>query len=110
MTTTISRLRSVNPVQLGLILGIVYAILAFLLVLLFLMFSHAFGSAIFPYSPGWGAFGSMGMFSLLVFPIGYFVAGFVAGLIGAALFNLVAGWIGGLELTFEAPAVEASTA
>jgi hypothetical protein len=106
--TTASRLRSVNPVQLGLILGIVYAILSFILVLLFLIFSRTLGGSIDPYSPGWNAFGSMGFYSLVIFPIGYFIGGFVAGLIGAALFNLVAGWIGGLEVTFEAPAVQAA--
>jgi hypothetical protein len=95
MTSTTTRLRSVNPVQLAIVLGLIYAVLAFLVAILFLIFgsmlSFAFGSYL----------GHMGIFNLVLFPVGYFIAGFIGGLIAGALFNLVAGWTGGIELTFE---------
>lgn len=36
-----------------------------------------------------------------IFPVFYGVAGYVGGLIGAYLYNLVAGWTGGMLLTLE---------
>ena len=35
----------------------------------------------------------------IVFPIMYAVLGFIFGVIGAAIYNLVAGWTGGIEFT-----------
>ncbi len=34
-------------------------------------------------------------------PVIYAVMGFVFGIIGSALYNLVAGWIGGIEVDVE---------
>lgn len=49
--------------------------------------------------------GMMGMLfgvgSIIFFPIFYGILGFVGGLIGAALYNLVAGMVGGFELDLE---------
>lgn len=49
--------------------------------------------------------GMMGMLfgvgSIIFFPIIYAIAGFIGGLIGAALYNLVAGMVGGFELDLE---------
>jgi hypothetical protein len=43
----------------------------------------------------------MGVGAIVAFPIFYGVMGFVCGVIGAALYNLVAGWVGGIELSLE---------
>ncbi|NMC44118.1 MAG: hypothetical protein GYA46_09390 [candidate division Zixibacteria bacterium] len=49
--------------------------------------------------------GMMGMLfgvgSIIFFPIIYAIAGFIGGLIMAALYNLVAGMVGGIELDLE---------
>ena len=37
-----------------------------------------------------------GIFSVVVFPVFFGVAGFIAGLLGAVFFNLAARWCGGL--------------
>ncbi len=37
----------------------------------------------------------------LFIPVIYGVMGFVVGIIGAAIYNLVAGWIGGIEMDVE---------
>ncbi len=37
----------------------------------------------------------------LFIPVIYGVMGFVVGIIGAAIYNLVAGWIGGIEIEVE---------
>ena len=42
-----------------------------------------------------------GMGAAVVLPIFYGLIGLISGAIAAALYNLVAGWIGGLELDLE---------
>jgi len=54
----------------------------------------AFGGRMVP--PGF----SFGFAALIMFPLMYGAIGFIGGLIWAALYNVVAGWIGGVELTF----------
>jgi Na+-transporting NADH:ubiquinone oxidoreductase subunit NqrD len=101
MTSTTTRLRSVNPVQLGLVLGLIYAVLAIIVALLYVLFGAAFFSAM--HADYAGMLPMMGIGLIVVAPFAYFVVGFLVGLIGAALFNLVAGWIGGIEVTFQGP-------
>jgi hypothetical protein len=73
--------------------------------LCFLLFGTLFGSMMGSISDnpaagaGFGMLGGIGMVILL--PIMYGVMGFVAGAIGAAIYNLVAGWVGGIELEVE---------
>jgi hypothetical protein len=43
----------------------------------------------------------MGVASVVVLPILYGVSGFVFGVVMAAIYNVVAGVVGGLELKFE---------
>lgn len=42
-----------------------------------------------------------GLGMMIVAPFFYAAMGFVTGVVGAWLYNLVAGWIGGFELEFE---------
>ncbi len=42
-----------------------------------------------------------GIFALILFPILYAIIGFIAGAISAALYNLVAGIVGGIEIDVE---------
>ncbi|HEY5348530.1 MAG TPA: hypothetical protein VIJ64_02325 [Candidatus Lustribacter sp.] len=98
MTTMTSRVRSINPLQLGLILGIIYALLGILAAIFFM----SFGGMMMALAPMYGrGFGGFGAFSLIIFPVMYFVGGFLSGLIVGALYNLVAGWIGGVEITLD---------
>jgi hypothetical protein len=41
--------------------------------------------------------------AIVAFPIFYGIMGFISGLIGAALYNLFAGWIGGLTIEVDSP-------
>ena len=94
MTT---RLRSIDPLQLGIVLGVIYAIFGLLAGVIF----ATFGSAMYALAPRSLGFGGFGVFSIVLFPIGYFVAGFIGGIITAAIYNLVAGWTGGIKLRFD---------
>lgn len=42
-----------------------------------------------------------GVGAIVIFPICYAIMGFVGGIIGAAIYNLVAGFTGGIELDLE---------
>jgi Na+-transporting NADH:ubiquinone oxidoreductase subunit NqrD len=102
MTPMTTRLRSVNPLQLGLVFGLVYAVLAFVFALLYALF----GAAILSHTGVLGMMPAMGFGLVIVAPIMYFVIGFIVFVIVGALYNLVAGWIGGIEVTFETAPVE----
>lgn len=39
-----------------------------------------------------------GVASIIIFPILYGILGFIIGIIGAAIYNLVAGWVGGIKI------------
>ncbi len=45
--------------------------------------------------------GGISVIMAIVFPLLYVVIGFIGGIIGAFIYNLVAGWIGGIEMDFE---------
>jgi len=51
-------------------------------------------------SPKSGAAG-FGVLGLLILPVIYSIIGFVVGAIAAFLYNLVAGWVGGLEIELQ---------
>lgn len=50
-----------------------------------------------------GASGLMagGAIGIIALPIMYGIFGFIGGAIGALLYNLIAGWIGGIEIELE---------
>lgn len=97
------RLKSISPLSLGKILGLLFACLGLLFVPFFLLFA-----LIAPHLPH--ASGNPGVAGLpfvfgvglaLMIPIFYGVLGFLQGVIGAAIYNLLARWIGGIEVEVE---------
>jgi hypothetical protein len=55
--------------------------------------------------PEGGLFAALfGVGAIIFLPLFYGVFGFIAGLITAWLYNVIAGWIGGLEVEFDQPA------
>ncbi len=80
------RLIRVAPLRAGIVLGILYGI-AGLIFVPFLLLAIVTAKE--------GAAGGVMLAALL--PIIYAVGGFIAGIIGAALYNLVAKWTGGLQ-------------
>jgi hypothetical protein len=94
MTT---RIRNINPLQLGIVYATLYALLGFLLGICFAIVSMAAGSMA---AMATGGFPNFGWLSIIIFPILYGIIGFIGGIIVAFIYNLVAGWTGGIELTF----------
>jgi len=91
------KLRRVGVLSVGKICGILGAMIGFILGVIY-AFVFVVAGAISGELPFGGIFG---IFAVISFPIMYGIIGFVGGIIEAFLYNLVAGWIGGIELHFE---------
>jgi hypothetical protein len=102
----VTRIRNINIVQWALVSALIYAAFGLILGLFWIPFAALMtvvGSGVMR---GGGSGGGMmgaglGFFAIIVFPIMYFVIGFVIGIIFSALYNLVAGWTGGVEMKLE---------
>ena len=96
-------LKRIGPLSLAKISGILYAILG--LVAGFFFAAMAFiGAAIGSnFDGGRGAFPGIliGVVAIFAAPILYGLMGFLTGLVTAAIYNLLAGMIGGVEMEFE---------
>lgn len=100
----VTRIRHINIVQWALVSGLIYAALGLILGLFWIpvaaLMTAASGGMM--HGGGGGMMGAgLGLFAIIVFPIMYFVIGFVVGIIFSALYNLVAGWTGGVEMKLE---------
>ena len=72
-------------------LGVLYALFGAIFIPFFLLIDM--------FAPeGTGGFGTV---FALAMPIIYGLMGVIGGAIGAALYNLVAGWVGGIEIEFD---------
>ncbi|HLX06251.1 MAG TPA: hypothetical protein VKY89_00160 [Thermoanaerobaculia bacterium] len=88
---SVAKLQGALYALIGLIVGGVFA--------LFSLFGAALGGAFSSGSHGNSIFGAaFGLGAIILFPILYGLLGFVAGLLVAALYNLVAGVVGGVEI------------
>ena len=85
------RIKRISPLQAGKMLAIIYALFCVVIVPIMLL------AAVFA-PKGSGGFP---MIMIVVMSVIYIVGGFIGGVIGAFVYNLVAGWIGGMEMDFE---------
>jgi len=94
--------RRVGVFSLAKIMGVLYALLGLIFGALATCFSLVGAMAAMPQlSEGSGdqLFGLLfGVGAIIFLPLFYGLMGFISGLLMAFLYNLVAGWIGGIEL------------
>ncbi|HEU4888748.1 MAG TPA: DUF3566 domain-containing protein [Thermoanaerobaculia bacterium] len=91
-------IRRVGPLSLAKVTGVLYAFLGLIIGGIFSLISMV-GSAFAPQGTDMGPMGMVfGAAAIVAFPLFYGVLGFISSLIGAAIYNLVAGWVGGVEL------------
>lgn len=95
-------LRSIGVLSCGKIVGVFYGLLGLLVIPVMLMMVLA-GLA---QNDAGGAAPMIiiGLLAIVGIPLMYGAIGFVWGIIVAAVYNLLAGWIGGLELEFDSVA------
>jgi hypothetical protein len=96
-------IRRIGVLSLAKIHGVLGVGIGLLVGLMFALFSLLGGGAMMASGAEGGGAGAgmmmgMGLGAVIIFPIFYGIACFIGGLIGAWLFNLAAGFVGGLEL------------
>ena len=101
MKRTIKR---IAPLQAGKMMGVLYACMGLIFLPIFMLAAaagvfaqHTQGAQAAPAAAVAGIMFGMGIFM----PVIYGVMGFVFGVIGAAIYNLIARWIGGIEVEVE---------
>jgi hypothetical protein len=86
------RLKRIAPLQLGKIFALLYGIIGIMVMIpAFIIASMAA-----PTSPG-----SSEKTLIIFFPVIYAAMGFIFGVLGAAIYNLVAKWVGGILIEVE---------
>ena len=92
-------LKRVEPFSLGKILMVLYAAIGIIIGVI----AALAGMAGLAFGGGGGAAETvfMGLFMVILFPVFYGILGGLGGLLVAFLYNLVAQFIGGLEITLE---------
>ena len=91
-------IKSVGVLSVAKIMGLMYACMGLIFAPLFLLIGLLASAAGQHNNPLAGIF-SIGL--AVLFPLIYGVIGFIAGAIGALLYNLFARWVGGFELEIE---------
>lgn len=92
--------KRVGPMSFAKVAGMLYSLLGLCFGAIFSLIALV-GAAAGPDRgvPGFGVL--FGVAAIIVLPIFYGVLGFVFSLIGAGLYNLVAGWVGGVEMDLQ---------
>ena len=89
----------VGPLSVAKIAGILYAVIGLIIGAFFSLFSWVGGLAAMANNDGAGGFAAIfGIGAIILAPIFYGCLGFVMTLIMAALFNVAAGIVGGVEV------------
>ena len=90
------RVQRIGVAQLAKIMGVLYLAVGVVIGVCFYLFS-----SMMPSSAMTSGFRMGGIAALIGFPLFYGVLGYVGGAFMAWLYNLVAGWVGGLEFDVE---------
>jgi len=83
---SLAKIYTVLMAIMGLIIGVFYVII---------------GAAASATGQGTPGLAGLGILAIIITPIVYGIMGFLMGIIGGWLFNLITGWIGGIEMEFE---------
>jgi hypothetical protein len=91
-------IRRVGVLSVGKVFGALYCVFGLLAGLVVALIS-VLGVAVANQQPGAKLPPAiLGVGAVVIFPVFYGVAGFIVGLIGAAFYNIAAGFVGGIEL------------
>ena len=104
------RVKRFDVLSVAKISGLCYGAMGLLLIPVFLLFGMAASQAAKQSGampPGFGAMFGVGM--AVMAPIFYGVMGFIVGAIGAFIYNLISGWVGGIEVELQPVTMPAVT-
>lgn len=91
-----TKVRKIDVLSAAKIEAIMMGIFGLLIGLFFALFSTLVGSTNNSTMLGTG----LGFLGIIILPIFYAIFGFIAGAIGAFIYNLASGWVGGIEVEF----------
>jgi hypothetical protein len=94
-----SRLKHINPLQFGIVCGALYFLLGILFALFFAAIIGMIASM--PMAQLNPNAATMSPASAIFLPFLYAICGFLGGMLTAWLYNVVAGWTGGVEVRLE---------
>jgi hypothetical protein len=97
--TTKRRIKRFGPLQLGKMLALLYGIMGLIVVPVVLIMTAI--AARLPNQPHRTGFATLGVGFVLLLPVFYAAMGFVFGVIGAFIYNVVAKIAGGIEVEVE---------
>ena len=90
-------LTHIEPISLAKVYAVVYGLMGLLIGLPAGCFFALVGSQVSDAGPLAG----VGFAAVIIYPIMFAIMGFIGGLIFAFIYNLVAGWVGGVEVEFD---------
>lgn len=93
-------IKRIGVLSAGKITGIITAAIGLIFGILMFLFGSLAGS-LAGAGNGGGVMAIGGVAGLIIFPIMYGVFGFIGGVIQAFIYNLAAGWVGGLQIDTE---------
>lgn len=96
-------LKSIAPLQLGKILAIIYGLFSLIMLPIFGLFAILGSLAPDSQGAGGGAGVAIGLALVfcLIMPFFYAIIGFLTGLVGGWIYNVVASWVGGIRVEVE---------
>src|SRR5262245_38818929 len=93
-------IKRIGPVSVGKVAGTLYTVMGLLIGAVVSLIAMAGGMA--SDSSGAAGFGALiGVGAIVVFPILYGCLGFLFTMLFAALYNVIAGWVGGVEVDLQ---------
>jgi len=97
----IHRLRRIGVLSLAKFQAIFGAAIGLIIGVFFTLFATMMGAAGGVGAAEFGMMAGVGVFAIVLFPLIYAIFGFLAGALMAWIYNLVAGWAGGVEISVE---------
>jgi len=96
---TVKRIGPGSAFKIGLVVYTIFGLVVGVFMALFSMMIGSLGSLAGNAAPGARMLGfGLGLSSIIIVPIMYGIIGGIGGAIGALLYNLAAGWVGGIEV------------
>jgi hypothetical protein len=96
---TVKRIAPGSAFKVGLVVYAFLGLIVGICMALFSMVAGSLGSLAGGGVPGARTLGyGFGLGAIIIFPILYGIVGGIGGVIAAAVYNLAAGWVGGLEV------------
>ncbi len=95
-----TKIKKIDVMSAAKVEGLIGAVIGLVLGVIFALFG-AVASSFVGGREGMGMMIGGGLGAIILMPIMYGIGGFIGGAIGAFVYNLVAGWIGGIQIELE---------